>query len=284
MAVESSNTVGYVENNNLVANQFYMIGVNFETVGAGGEIHLNDLLKGNFPQIVQGDYWSDALDDYDPAWMADSATVQVLEGVTYKYYYYITDAWYNDGTESGSTKAAWADIFGCVAGENPEDGDGMVAPGEAVWFKSPSACSIKTMGQVIATATDAVTVPASQFSMVANPFPEAFNLNDAKVAYSGLTQLTQGEYWSDALDDYDPDWMVDSDMVQVLNGVTYKYYYYITDAWYNDGTESGSTKGAWADIFGCVAGENPEDGDGNVALGGGFWIKPHSAVTVTFTK
>ncbi len=284
MAVDSANTVGYVENNNLVANQFYMIGVNFETVGAGGEIHLNDLLQGNFPQIAAGDYWDDALEDYDPALKTATATVQVLDGVGYKSYYYITDAWYADGTEYGATKAAWADINYCVAGEYPEDGDGMVTPGEAVWFKSPSACSIKTMGQVIGTASDVVAVPAAQFTMVANSFPEAFNLNDAKVAYSGLAQIAAGDYWDDGLEDYDPTLKTAVDVVQVLDGVGYKSYYYVTDAWYADGTEYGATKAAWADINYCVAGEYPEDGDGNVALGGGFWIKPHSAVTITFTK
>jgi hypothetical protein len=117
-AVESANTVGYTTQA-IAADTYYMIGVQFETVG-GGAITFDNLIT------MSGVL---AYDDGDD----DCAEIQFFTGSGYNHYYYITDAW--DANDEPLNKDAWAfDGYECEGTSVPA--------GKSFWIKSNDAGSI----------------------------------------------------------------------------------------------------------------------------------------------
>ena len=202
--------------------KYYMCATHFDTTGGEGVGYaIKDLITGEVPYGTQ---------------------IQVMQAdTTYKIYYYIEEA-YDEVKDDFAP--GWADAEDFVAVDT-------LAPGAAFWFKAPSACNISIAGQILADASKTVTVPAAQFSMVANPYPTAVNMNT--LSWTGLTY---------------------GDQFQVMQAdSTYKIYYYIEEAY--DEVKDDFVPG-WADAedFLVVTEVLP--------VGQGAWIKPAAQVSINW--
>ena len=236
-AIESANTVGY-SSTAVAANTWYMAGVQFTDTATGTGISLQDFVKGDFEPK---EFWSDEL--------AIAPMVQLYGPSGYTAYYYFSDA--ADGEDEVT---AWADDGGDAV-------DVTLAPGQALWFKNPTAaCSVTFAGQVLAAGTKAITCTAGAWNMIANPYPMALALNGDKVTWN----VEPKEFWSDEL--------AIAPMVQLYGPSGYTAYYYFSDA--ADGEDEVI---AWADDGGDAV-------DVSIPAGGAIWFKASDASTVTFTK
>jgi hypothetical protein len=189
------------------------------TAGNGTGYAIKDLISGEVPYGTQ---------------------IQVMQAdTTYKIYYYIEEA-YDEGTDSFAP--GWADSDDYVAVDK-------LAPGAAFWFKAPSTCNINIAGQILSDASKTVTVAAGQFSMVANPYPTAANMNN--LSWTGLTFGDQFQIMQ-----------VDS---------TYKIYYYLEEA-YDEVADDFVVGWADSDDYLVVTEVLP--------VGQGAWIKPAAQVTI----
>ena len=126
-----------------------------------------------------------------------------------------------------------------------------VAPGAAFWFKSSTACEVTIAGSVLAEASKTVNVNASIFSMIGNAYPADVNPND--VTWTGLSF---------------------NDELQVrLDAGGYNIYKYKEEA-YDESTDEFMP--GWADNLDNLV------TDTVLKSGRGAWIKPASAVSVTW--
>ena len=242
MAVESANTVGVITTD-VTAGTYYMIGVPFESVGAGsGTITFDDLIKLNgIEAYEEGD--------------SDCAQIQVRVGNGYNMYYYISDAW--DADDKPLNRDAWSpDGYECTVADIQALGDGF-------WFKAPVAASgayITTKGQV----TSEVSIPISfagggSYNIIANPFPTDVCLAD--VTTTGVTAYEEGDS--------------DCAQIQVRVGNGYNMYYYISDAW--DADDKPLNRDAWSpDGYECL----PTD---VISAGASFWVKSNDSGSGSIT-
>ena len=126
-----------------------------------------------------------------------------------------------------------------------------VAPGSAFWFKTDSACNVNIAGKILEDASKTVNVNASIFSMIGNAYPADVNPNN--VTWTGLTY---------------------GDEMQVrLDAGDYDIYKYIEEAY--DEVKDDFVPG-WADNLDNLV------TTGVLRSGRGAWIKPASAVSVTW--
>ena len=235
--MESSNVVGYTTVQ-VPADTWYMAGVQFTDVGTGTRISLQDFLKGDFEAKL---FWEDEA--------PIAPFVQILGSDGYEPYYYFADA--ADGEEEIT---AWADINGDAT-------DLTLTPGQALWFKNPTAaCSVTFAGQVLEAGTKSIACAAGTWNMIANPYPEVLELNSSKISW----QVSPKLFWEDEAPI--------APLIQVLGSEGYEPYYYFADA--ADGENEVT---AWADINGDKA---------NVAIpvGGAVWFKASDASAVEFVK
>ena len=215
LAVDSQNIVGYTTQA-IAPDTYYMIGVQFETVG-GGAITFDNLITMSGVQ---------AYDDGDE----DCAQILVSTATGYDFYYYITDAW--DANDKPLNHDAWAfDGYECTAAD-------LQALGNGFWFKAPVAASgatITVKGQVTSDTSKTVSFPAGEYAIIANPFP--VDTCFADVTTTVVTAYDDG----------------DSNCAQILVSTDsgYDFYYYITDAW--DADDKPLNKDAWGfDGYECV--------------------------------
>ena len=125
-AVESGNVVGY--QNKSTPQARFMIGtVPFETTD--GTMKLNKLLTGFTPVAID---WEDPT-----AFQTLAAELQIWNGSKYDKAYYVSNAWFDDGTEEGDYKAGWCDMDGLLR-ENY-----VIPAGNGFWIKAQSgACTL----------------------------------------------------------------------------------------------------------------------------------------------
>ena len=229
-----------------------MIGVQLADVaGDGTSAEFNTLLSTTCAPGAYGD-GSDVT-------MNNAPMIQVLQanGKNYSYYYYVNDA---DDGNGNYTATAWVDDGGYNL-----DTEDMQSISKGFWFKSATAGTVTSAGQVFAVNTFVRDVPAGQFEIVANPYPVALNLNAPTT--SGFTPGAYGD-GSDVT-------MNNAPMIQVLqsNGKNYSYYYYVNDA---DDGNGNYTATEWVDDGGYnLTGTQ-------VPAGQAFWIKSATAGTFTF--
>ena len=247
-AVESPNIVGYTSQD-VAAGKFAMVGVQFEGVNAQ-PMTIGELVKGDFLAVPNN----------DDAFLSTANQIQHWTGSAYNKYYYLEDAWYDDGTEEGAYKLGWADGYGELTADT-------LAPGDAAWFKATTgACTILVAGQVYSGETE-VTCTSGKFTMVANATPVPICLNDStKVEFENLVPVANN----------DDQFLTTATQVQEWTGSAYNKYYYISDAWYDDGSEEGAYKEGWADGYGEFTSEN-------IPVGRGFWVKANTGTfKITF--
>ncbi|MBR4757709.1 MAG: hypothetical protein IK084_02765 [Bacteroidaceae bacterium] len=224
-AVESANVVGYTTQA-VTADTYYMIGVQFQTVGGNtSEIGLNDLVKLNGIAAA-------AYTDMDTS----AAKILVNTASGYDFYYYLSDAYDSNGDEV----TGWADGTGDLA-------DGTMALGDGFWFIAPvvgSSASISVKGEVTKVVNPVVSFGAG-WSIIANPFPVDTSL--ANVTTSGLVAVGYSE--------------MDTAAAQILVNTAsgYDFYYYLSDAYDSNGDEVT----AWADGTGdACSGTQVSAGEG----------------------
>ena len=107
LAVDSANVVGY-QQYSLNAGQFYMIGVQFGTVGTAAGIPMKDLVTGSVPYGTQ---------------------IQILQanGQAYDIYTYIQEGWDDNLGTEGDFGPGWAD------GSDNIVHTGIVPVGQGCW-------------------------------------------------------------------------------------------------------------------------------------------------------
>lgn len=257
-AIESANVVGYTTKSTPQGK--FMIGtVPFETTD--GDMDINKLISGFTPVTID---WS--LDEYT-LFRNLAAQLQIWNGSNYDTAYYVSNAWFDDGTEEGDYKEGWC------------DGDGLLledyefTPGGAYWVKNvPDSNSLTVAGQIKAASSVNVSCPTS-FTLTGNAFPVDIQLNEG-------TQMTSANITPVAIDWESDDYTVFRDaatQLQIWNGTVYDTAYYVSNAWYDNGTPDGDYKAGWCDGDGLLW-ENY-----TIPAGNGFWVKATSgACTLTF--
>ena len=235
--IESANTVGY-SSTAVAANTWYMAGVQFTDTATGANISLQDFLKGDFEAKT---FWDDEL--------AIAPMVQIFGSSGYTACYY-----FNDAASGTDEITAWADGSGDAVNIT-------LAPGQALWFKNPTAaCNVTFAGQVLAAGTKEITCTAGSYNMIANPYPTELSLNSDKINWNVEPKV----FWDDELNI--------APIIQVYSTSGYTAYYYFSDA------ASGSDEiTAWADGSGDAT-------SASIPVGGALWFKASDASTVTFAK
>ena len=250
--ITSANTVGY-SGATINADQWYLVGVQFADVSSSTEVaDFNSLLS---TTCTPGEYG-----DGSDLTFGNAPMIQVLKpnGLTYSFYYLISDA---DDGNGNYTATAWVD----AEGFNLTSAD-LQTLSKGFWFKSHTAGTLNCAGQVSALSSFERNVPGGQFEIVANPYPVALSLNAP--AISGFTP---GEYGDGSDLSFG-----NAPMIQVLNanGLTYSFYYLISDA---DDGNGNYTATAWVDAEGFnITGTQ-------VGVGAAFWIKSATAGKFTFS-
>ncbi len=235
--LESQNTVGY-SSTSVAANTWYMAGVQFTDTATGTSISLQDFMKGDFEATS---FWDDDV--------ALAPTVQIYGAGGYTAYYYFSDA-----TSGSDEVTAWADGGGDAVSVT-------LNPGQALWFKNPSAaCSVTFAGQVLTAGTKEIPCTAGSWNMIANPYPEELPLNSENT----LWNVAATSFWDDDV--------ALAPTIQIYGAGGYTAYYYFSDA-----TSGSDEVTAWADGGGDAV-------TTSVPVGGAMWFKASDATTVTFTK
>ena len=195
--------------------------------------------------------------------------LQIWNGSNYDLAYYVSNAWFDNGTEDGDFKEGWSDGAGLLLGD-----DYTITPGYAYWLKNvPDSKSLNISGQVKQAEKVQVACP-SKFMLIGNPYPTAIKLVDGTDMTS--TDITPVEidwggdetaFWNTAT------------QLQIWNGSNYDLAYYVSNAWFDNGTEDGDFKEGWSDGAGLLLEEY------SIPVGYGLWIKATSgACTIDFNN
>ena len=235
--IESANTVGY-STTAVAANTWYMAGVQFTDTATGTGISLQDFVKGDFEAKS---FWDNEADI--------APLIQIFGSSGYTPYYYFSDA--ADGADEVT---AWAN----------GDGDAVnltLNPGQALWFKNPTAaCNVTFAGQVLTAGTKDIACTAGSWNMIANPYPTALELNSEKITWN----VTAKSFWDNEADI--------APLIQVYSTSGYTPYYY-----FNDAADGADEVTAWAN----------GDGDAvsvSIPVGAALWFKASDATVVSFAK
>ena len=262
-------------------NAFRLMNMPWKT--PAGSFCLNELFK----------YTSDYEIDWDlsPAqmvndMMAKAPQIQIQkDNGTYELYFWVKNAWFDDGSEDGLDIEGWCNQSGAlVVPDNPaveeSDGLGNVVPGVAAWFKDPAndEPAVQFAGAVL-TEDTVINCPAD-YRLRATTIPAAINVNEKdKILFTGLYNQYEIDW------DLSPAQMVNDMManapqiqVQKLNSETYELYFYVKNAWFDDGSEDGLDIEGWCNQSGAlVVADNPaveeSDGTGVIPVGAGMWFK-----------
>ena len=222
--VVSSNIVGY-EKINLSTKVYKMGGVQFVNVG-GTTGSLNDLFAGD---------------------VAFGTEIMFLDDVTGAYvsYKYLEEV-YNPDADDFVT--GWGDGFEELATDPVPNGTGF-------WYYSESGeTTVTQAGQVDDNKTVSVEVPANQYTMVINPFPQGFNPNNVK--------------WNDDLE-------FGTEIMTLSASGAYVSYKYLEEVYDPDADDFVT---GWGDGFEELVKTDI------AAPGEGFWVLAPAKTTITFTS
>ena len=195
--------------------------------------------------------------------------LQIWNGDGYDNAYYVSNAWYDNGTENGDYMEGWCDMDGLLRGD-----DYVITPGYAHWLKNvPDSNPLNIAGQVKQAEKVQVVCP-NAFMLIGNPYPSPINLN-------GGVDMVSDDIKPVAID-WEGDYMAFKNLatqLQIWNGNGYDNAYYVSNAWYDNGTEDGDYKEGWCDMDGLLR------VDYSIPVGYGLWIKATSGVcTIDFVN
>ena len=169
-------------------------------------------------------------------------------------YYYLNDGWYDDGSKEGAEKPGWCNSAGNLVGLTATQGVGF-------WLKNGSsdAQTLQGAGAVFAKEETQVVAPAKIFSINANVYPVAFNLNNAdQVTFPDIVGVNYDGYGV---------FQGTAPHIQVVKSDgTAALYYYLNDGWYDDGSKEGAEKPGWCNNAGNLV-------DVTITAQSGFWVK-----------
>ncbi len=256
-AVESANVVGYTTKT-LTAGQYGLAAIQFQTTDSQ-TANLQDLISCS---VAINSY--DANDNFQNDWYQSAAQIQIRSGTGWLEYYYCADADLAIPGEEEVWIPGWANTVGTYVQ------DRTIAPGTGIWFIGPSGSSadFTVKGQVVGTAT-ANLVTAAGYNLVANPFPEAFDLNTDKITW-GFSPVAS----YDANDNFQNDWYQSAPQIQIRSGTGWLDYYYCADADLAIPGEEEVWIPGWANTVGTYVQNRTID------VGDGFWIIDGAGTTV----
>ena len=259
--VQSANTVGFTERT-LTAGEYGLAAVQFQDTQSQ-TANLQDLITCS---VAVNSY--DAGDNFHNDWYQSAAQIQIRVGTGWHQYYYCGDADLAIPGEEEVWIPGWANFGGAYAQ------DVTIAPGTGVWFIGPagSSATFRVLGQVVGTATANLSTGAG-YNLVANPFPEGFDLNTDKITW-GFAPVAS----YDAGDNFHNDWYQSAPQIQIRVGTGWHQYYYCADADLAIPGEEEVWIPGWANFGGAYA--------QNVTInpGEGFWVIADSAATTVVTK
>ena len=239
--MESANIVGY-NNTAIAGGKLSCISLQFADVGSNGDVA--SIAKLTSSGLTAGSY--DTMN-------TDAPCIMIYDGVGgYNYYYYISDAYDSNGDEV----TAWADTNGDETDVTPMLGTGF-------WLNVPNGTcatgSLTQSGEVSDAATSTINIAAG-LTLAGNPYPTSMNMSKIETK-----DLVPGKY--DTMN-------TDAPCIMIYDGVGgYEYYYYITDAYDDNGDEVT----AWANTNGdAITGEIAEAGEA-------FWARSATAGSLIFT-
>ena len=196
-AIESANVVGYTTTT-LASGGYALAAAQFQST-AGDTMDANDLVKAS---VAKNSYNGD---DFIAGWETTTAKIMIRVGNTYETYYYCNDA---DDGNSNYVKG-WADEWGQLVSK-------PLATGKGFWLNNETEDSVTftLAGQVIGAST-ANAVGSSGFNLVANPYPQGFDINAEGITWN-LTP--QNSYDGD---DFISDWKTVASAIMIRVGNTY---------------------------------------------------------------
>ena len=194
---EVANAVGY-NTDTLVKGKYNLISLPFSAVD-GGNSTLKAAMSGSW-------FGGETSDDGDILRVWDASTE------SYSVYYYYTDSTHEwDG---------WYDASGSYYFDDCVENTGGLEPGWTAWYLSRgNANPSVTMAGAIAPEDDiSITIVGGGYTMVANPYPVAFQPNTA-------TQVNWGDIHAGDTSD-------DGDVIRIWDAATesYSVYYYYADS------------------------------------------------------
>ena len=289
--MESSNIVGY-NTRAMPEGSFVLMNIPWET--ANGGLNINEIFKYKSTYVIDWEMDPVTLET-DLKAKAPQIQIQKPDGSAYEVYFWVKNAWLDDGTEEGVDVEGWCTAFGTYAvptnpGLSANEPDGSVIPGAGAWFKDPenSNPSVTLTGSVTKDDTQ-LTCPAG-FVLRGLTVPQVVNVNDSeKIAFSGLDSSYVIDWDMDPVT-LETDLKAKAPQIQVqkLDGSAYEVYFYVKNAWLDDGTEEGVDTLGWCTAFGTYAvptnpGLSANEPNGNIPVGAGMWMKGcKSSFQVTF--
>jgi len=264
-AIESANVVGYKSKESPKGK--FMIGtVPFET--CGGTLNLNELLSGFTPVEID---WDDPT-----AFWSTAAQIQIWNGSSYDNAFYVSNAYFDDGSEEGLEVEGWCDDQGVLYKNDGIANGGRdyeFTPGGAYWIKNvPDSKPLNVAGAVKGADSVSFNCPKGQFMLAGNAFPVDINLND--------TQMTSVDITPVAIDWDNPTAFWDTaTQLQIWNGTSYDNAFYVSNAYFDDGSEEGLEIQGWCDDQGVLYKNDGIENGGRdfiIPAGNGFWVKATS--------
>lgn len=249
--IESANTVGFTTKS-ITPDQYYLIGTQFQGVGADAQIEMSKLL-------VLSNIQSVGFDDM----IEQGAEILVFDGVGYNHYYYINDAY--DSSDNPVEGEYWADIDGYMVTASD-----VFTLGQGFWLKVPAAAcgenpGVTAAGEVTSASDYQLELVGSSdgaYSILSNPYPVEAALAD--ITTTGLTAVG----FDDMLD-------IGNELM-IYDGVGYNHYYYINDAYdSNDNPVDGEV---WADIDGYEVTDSDK-----IPVGESFWFRARQNGSLKFS-
>ena len=252
--------VGYT-GSSYAANKNFIVGAQFEKVGANSTVSFDDLLK-----PTQVGEWGDGEDDS----MGNAPMIMNYVNGGYDYYYYISDATYDEDQDYEPVGYdCWADRDGIILKASK-----LQTIGNGFWIRMQDEGSVGDAtfsGQVSERASVSTSVTAGKNKIVINPFPTVLDWD--KLSFSDT--ITPGA-WGDGEDDT----MGDAPMIMNYINGGYDYYYYISDATYDEDQDYEPIGyDCWADRDGIIMKDSKR-----ISVGGGFWLRTEKNGEAIFTR
>ena len=254
----------------------------WETTSGG--LNINDIFKYQSTYVIDWEMSPGDLEN-DMKAKAPQLQIQKTDGSGYEVYFWVKNAWIDDGTDEGIDIEGWCTKSGAYAeptnpGLSDGEPDGTIIPGAGAWFKDPeNKDPSTTLSGAVMQDDVALTCPAG-FVLRGLTTPQVVNVNDtSKLVFSGIDATYEID-WDMTPGALENDMKAKAPQIQVqkLDGSGYEVYFYVKNAWLDDGTDDGIDMVGWCAKSGTYAvPTNPglEEGEsnGNIPVGAGMWMK-----------
>ena len=260
-------------------NQFRLMGVPWKT--CANTYNINDLVKLDKAPSYEIQDWDHTYSEL----LANAPQLQVRNGGAYDCYFWVKNAWLNDGSNGGDGQdvEGWCNSDGMYAiPTNPEIRsvvNGTLTPGVGAWFVNPldDGTTMPQMSGAVETDDYELDCPID-FSIRALTVPRNINVNDKTLLkFANIDTTYEIQDWDHTYAEL----LANAPQIQVqrLNQEVYDCYFYVKNAWLNDGSNGGDGQDVegWCNSDGMLAiPSNPEiraEVSGNIPSGSAMWTK-----------